>query len=173
MSIPASEAKPRKAGSCYFVPRESDRREQRNMKWIYDDGGRSAAGFKGATDDCVCRAVAIAAERPYKEVYDLINQLGKEERPSKRRRGKSSARTGVYKDTIKRVMEHYGFKWVPTMKFGQGCTTHLKAEELPAGRIVVSLSKHEAAVIDGVLHDTYDSSRDETRCVYGYFCKAE
>jgi hypothetical protein len=26
----------------------------------YDDGGRSAAGFKGKTSDCVTRAIAIA-----------------------------------------------------------------------------------------------------------------
>jgi len=26
-----------------------------------------------------------------------------------------------------------------------------------------------AAVIDGVLHDAYDCSREGTRCVYGYY----
>lgn len=141
------------------------------MKFQYDDGGRAAAGYKGTTDDCVCRAIAIATERPYQEVYDLINQYGKAERASKRRKGHSSARTGVYKDTIKKIMEHLGWSWTPTMQIGQGCTVHLKAEELPSGRIIVSLSKHVAAVIDGVLHDTYDSSREETRCVYGYYSK--
>ena len=29
------------------------------------------------------------------------------------------------------------------------------------------------AVIDGVIHDTYNPSRNETRCVYGYFYKEE
>jgi hypothetical protein len=28
--------------------------------WQFDDGGRGAAGFKGKTGDCVCRAIAIA-----------------------------------------------------------------------------------------------------------------
>lgn len=143
------------------------------MVWEYDDGGRAAAGFKGSTVDCVCRAVAIAVGRPYKEVYALINELAKAERPSKRRRAgsRSSARTGVYKETIRRVMAHYRWRWTPTMRIGQGCTVHLKADELPSGRLVVMLSKHAAAVIDGVLHDTYDSSRGETRCVYGYYSK--
>jgi hypothetical protein len=40
--------------------------------WTYDDGGRKAAGFVGSTGDCVCRAIAIAAQRPYREIYDLI-----------------------------------------------------------------------------------------------------
>jgi hypothetical protein len=33
------------------------------MKFNYNDGGREAAGFKGFTGDCVCRAIAIATER--------------------------------------------------------------------------------------------------------------
>ncbi|MCX4355863.1 MAG: hypothetical protein OSJ43_06515 [Oscillospiraceae bacterium] len=143
------------------------------MKFVFDDGGRHTAGFKGTADDCVCRAISIAAQLPYKEVYDLINQYGKQERVSKNKKDRSSARTGVYKPTIRKVMEHLGWKWVPTMKIGQGCKVHLKAEELPAGRIVVNLSKHCTAVIDGVLHDTYDCSREETRCVYGYFVKGD
>ena len=43
------------------------------MNVIITDGGRAAAGFKGkASGDCVCRAVAVAAEMPYREVYDLV-----------------------------------------------------------------------------------------------------
>lgn len=153
------------------------------MEWIYDDGGRAEAGFKGNTGDCVCRAIAIATEKPYKEVYDLINEFAKSERTGKRKRKKSNARTGVYKNTIKKVMEHYGWTWFPTMLVGQGCKVHLNADELPKGRIVVNLSKHSVAVIDGVIHDTYNSSdrgcivdgggNDITtdRCVYGYFMK--
>ena len=141
------------------------------MKYEYNDGGRAEAGFKGVTGDCVCRAIAIAAERPYREVYDLINEYAKAERTGKRKRGKSNARTGVYKNTKKKVLEHYGFEWVPTMKIGSGCKVHLRDGELPDGRLVVSVSKHSVAVIDGVINDIYDCSRDGTRCVYGYFIK--
>ena len=153
------------------------------MKWVYDDGGRADAGFKGRTGDCVCRSIAIATERPYKEVYDLINEYAKNERAGKRKKGKSSARTGVYKNTIKKVMKHYGWEWTPTMLIGQGCKVHLQEDELPNGRLVVNLSKHLTAVIDGVIHDTYDPNdrviidaygNDITtnRCVYGYFSKS-
>lgn len=143
------------------------------MEWVYDDGGRAAAGYKGTTGDCVCRAIAIATGKPYKEIYDLINEVAKTERTGRRKRGKSSARKGVYKDTIKKVMTRLGWKWKATMTIGSGCTVHLRSEELPSGRIVCHLSKHCAAVIDGVLHDTYDSTRDGERCVYGYYYKAE
>jgi hypothetical protein len=154
------------------------------MEWIYDDGGRSEAGYKGTAGDCVCRAIAIVAERPYKEVYDTINEYAQHERTGKRKRGVSSARNGVYKETIRKVAAHFGLKWIPTMKIGQGCKVHLTAEELPTGRLVVSISGHEVAVIDGVIHDTYNSSikqyydtdgnliTNDKRCVYGYFVKA-
>ena len=55
------------------------------------------------------------------------------------------------------------------MSIGSGCKVHLRADELPSGRLIVSLANHVVAVIDGVLHDTHDSSRDGTRCVYGYW----
>lgn len=145
------------------------------MEWIYDDGGREEAGYKGKTGDCVCRAISIATGRPYAEVYRMINETAKTEKVPKKHRGsgKSSARTGVYKDCIHKVMETLGWEWIPLMKIGTGCTVHLRAEELPNGKIVCSLSRHLTAVIDGVIHDTYDCSRGGTRCVYGYYRRAE
>jgi len=139
------------------------------MRWVYDDGGRAAAGFRGATDDCVCRAIAIAAELPYTEVYDRLNALARSERVGKRKRGVSSARTGVYKVTQHKLIEQLGWVWTPTMQIGQGCKVHLRAEELPKGRLLVSVSRHLVAVIDGVIHDTHDCSRSGTRCVYGFW----
>jgi hypothetical protein len=62
-----------------------------------------------------------------------------------------------------------GFEWVPTMLIGSGCKVHLADGELPMGRLVVAVSKHYTAVIDGVIHDTYDPSRGGSRCVYGYW----
>lgn len=78
------------------------------MKWVYDDGGREAAGYKGSTGDCVCRAVSIATGIPYQQVYDDINRIAKSERTGKRKRGISSARNGVYRFTIDKLMSEYG-----------------------------------------------------------------
>lgn len=133
---------------------------------VITDGGRSAAGYIGTAGDCVTRAIAIVTGKPYGEVYDAINLLGKNER---RRKGKSTARSGVYKDTYKKYLASLGFKWTPTMLVGQGCKVHLRKEELPPGKLIVAVSKHLVAVIDGEIHDTHDCSRGGTRCVYGYF----
>jgi hypothetical protein len=135
----------------------------------FNDGGRAASGYRGKTGDCVVRSIAIAIGLSYQHIYDLVNGASVHERTGTRKRGKSNARTGVYKSTIKRVMNSLGWVWTPTMQIGSGCTVHLRADELPAGRLVVSVSKHLTAVIDGVIHDTHDCSRRGTRCVYGYW----
>lgn len=139
------------------------------MKFIFNDGGRAAAGFKGKTGDCAARAIAIATGKPYQEVYDKINAIGDTERTGRRKRGTSNARTGVYKGAVHKFMAAIGWKWTPTMQIGSGCKVHVRDGELPAGKLVLNLSRHYAAVLDGVLHDTYDSSRDGMRCVYGYW----
>jgi hypothetical protein len=139
--------------------------------FVKSDGGRVAAGFVGDTGDCTCRAIAHATGKPYLEVYQDLNEWGAKERRSKRYPKKGSARTGVYNKTIRKYMAHLGWTWHPCMTIGSGCTTHLKASELPTGWLVIQLSKHMTAMIDGVIYDTYDPSRDGTRCVYGYFTK--
>lgn len=139
------------------------------MNWIYSDGGRFEAGLHGATGDCVCRAIAIATRRPYHEVYDALNAAAVGERRGSKKRGISNARTGVYKRTYRRYLASLGWNWVPTMRIGSGCTVHMRPEELPGGRLIVALSKHLSAVIDGVTIDTHDPSRDGMRCVYGYW----
>ena len=138
------------------------------MKWVYNDGGRDAAGYKGKARDCVTRAVAIAANLNYGYVYSALNKAA----VYKRRDGaKSYARTGVFKPDIRRFMQGLGWKWTPTMRIGSGCQVHLREGELPAGRLVVSTSRHLVAVIDGVIHDTLDCSRSGSRCVYGYWSR--
>lgn len=142
------------------------------LPWVYDDGGREAAGFKGSTDDCVTRSIAIASGLPYRDVYDALNEEAKRERP--RNGGKrSSARTGVKKATGRRYLKALGFEWTPTMQIGSGCQVHLAIGELPMwGRLIVQVSGHITAVVNGVILDTEDPSREGKRCVYGYWLKA-
>lgn len=143
------------------------------MKWKYNDGGRLFAGFKGTSGvgDCVCRSIAIATKMPYKEVYDLINEFAKKERITKTKRTRSSARTGVFINTTRKVLEYLGWKWVPTMKIGSGCRVHLNPDELPRGRVIVRVSGHITTLIDGVINDNHDPSREGYRCVYGFWVK--
>ena len=72
---------------------------------------------------------------------------------------------------FKDYMVSLGFEWTPTMKVGSGCRVHLRPGELPKGRLVVAVSRHYTAVIDGTVHDIGDPCRGGTRCVYGYWRK--
>jgi hypothetical protein len=136
------------------------------MRFEYDDGGRAAAGWKGVTGDCVTRAIAIALEKPYDTVYERVAKLNKS-----RGDGKKTAREGLDNKLTRMLLQNNGWTWTPTMFVGSGCKVHLRDGELPMGRIICKLSKHVVAVIDGVIHDTHDCSRDGTRCVYGYWQK--
>lgn len=126
-----------------------------------DDGGRAGAGFKGqAPGDCVVRSIAITTGLEYRRVYDEINALA----------GKPVARTGVPRPIIRKYLDQRGAVWTPKMEIGTGCTVHVAEGEVPAtGRFILSLSKHLTALVDGVIHDTFDPGRDGTRCVYGWW----
>lgn len=147
-----------------------------SIPFVYDDGGRKAAGFRGIAGDCVCRAICIATQLEYNSVYERLAEGNATQRRPKRERksktsGVRSARNGIYtsRKWFKDYMTSLGFQWVSTMQIGSGCKVHLKSDELPKGRLVVRVSKHLCCVIDGKLHDTYDCSREGTRCVYGYW----
>lgn len=146
------------------------------MEWIYNDGGRKAAGYRGEVDDCVVRSVAIVTGRPYKEIYNELKDIMQFWQYRKQftfaTRREKSPRFGVSKKITKDYLYDLGFEWTPTMKIGTGCKVHLVADELPSGKLIASVSKHLVAVIDGVIHDTFDPSRDGTRCVYGYWMQA-
>ena len=140
--------------------------------FIFNDGGRAEAGYKGQTGDCVCRSICIVTGKPYDEVYQVLAEGNFTQLKSKHsKKGKRTAANGI--NTKRKWFNEYmlslGFKWVPTMFVGVGCKMHLKKEELPTGKIICNVSKHFVAVVDGVINDIYDCSREGTRCVYGYY----
>lgn len=159
----------------------------------YNDGGRRDAGYKGTTGDCVCRAICIATGKPYKEVYEALSIGNATQRKGKKEGSKAGVKTAARGINVKRkwfqeYMKSIGFEWTPTMFVGQGCKVHLSADELPKGRLVVSVSKHYTTVIDGVINDIANPQRGKPekpitvngsvmmvvpavpeRCVYGYY----
>ena len=128
------------------------------MRYQYNDGGRSRYFAATNVGDCVTRAVAIASDRDYKAVYDEIRDLV----------GYSPRNSIKHKD-VHKVVDHFGGEWHPLMSVGSGCRAHLRDGEIPMGRIICRCSGHLVAVIDGVVNDTYDSTRGGGRCVYGYW----
>lgn len=160
------------------------------MEFVFNDGGRAAAGYQGRAGDCVARAISIVSGRPYAEVYKALADGNADQRVTKRSGKKSrSARNGINtrRKWFRDYMASLGFVWTPTMRIGQGCKVHLVKEELPSGKLIVAVASHYTAVIDGVINDTYDPNDREAsgwwnsyadpdtvkapgpRCVYGYW----
>jgi hypothetical protein len=83
----------------------------------------------------------------------------------------ASPRNGSHRNVFHDYILGLGFEWVATMKVGSGCQVHLRPQELPDGTLIVKVSKHLTAIVDGVIQDTHDPSRRGNRCVYGYYIK--
>ena len=136
--------------------------------FIYCDGGRKAAGFKGITCDCVCRSIAIVTGKPYLEVYNELKALCKTERKLKTKR-RSSHRTGIHTchKWFKDWMVSNGFVWI---KVRRG-TLNFSRKNLPEGRIIVFIEEHVhfAAVIDGTVYDTWNQYMDDDNTISGYW----
>jgi hypothetical protein len=133
------------------------------IRWKFDDGGRRREGHGTAAGDPVVRAVAIVSRRSYTEVFDEIESF----------RRYCDLRVGALPRWLQLYMRHQGWTWTPATFLGEGCTTHLRTDELPGGRIIVRISHGVAAVIDGCLHDVTDCSRNGRRCVYGWWTCTE
>lgn len=127
--------------------------------WIKNDGGRAEAGYKGIAGDCAVRAMAIALNLDYKACYKELAEAHKE------RTGKRTAREGIYKETYTEVLKRHGWVWHSAPKF-EG--RKARASDMPKGNVIVRMSKHYAAVIDGTVHDNWNSTH---KMVYGYWSK--
>ena len=161
------------------ITNQTKERNNTMTNFNHNDGGREDAGYKGSAGDCVTRAISIATGLDYQEVYSELKSRNVEFSKgwckvarSIKKKG-STPRNGCNKKVYKKYLKDLGFTWIATMGIGTGCKVHLRSDELPSGTIICRLSRHICAVIDGVIQDTYDCSRDGTRCVYGYWIKTD
>ena len=151
--------------------------------WIKDDGGRSKSGVPGAdkeVGDCVARAIAIATQRPYREVHDVlvvgqVHHARTDNGPYGRwlrRKGRLShfdADHGCADKVYGPYLESLGWKFTSTKELPRGKGVHLRADELPPGRLIVHISRHLVAVIDGIIRDTGDCGGAGRVRVQGYW----
>lgn len=154
------------------------------MKWIYSTGGREKYFKAQNVGDCVTRAICNATGKDYKDVYDRLKEMAKEEHTTRHRgHKKSSVRDGVFKETYKKYLAEIGWTRKQTVFKGDNKRMHLTPNEIPNGVLIVELSKHLTCVKDGVIYDTYDCSEkpyydnfgnlcvNNQRMIYGYWVK--
>ena len=125
--------------------------------WVYDDGGRAQAGYRlHSAGDCVSRAIAIATEMPYVLVADMVD---------KAHHGRNGdSQSGAFEYIYGGILTALGWKKVTSK-------AHLNSDEFPPGRLILKVNRHLVALIDGVIHDTYDPSYHGSRRVYAYWKK--
>jgi hypothetical protein len=129
------------------------------MAYVYNDGGRSKAGYKGSAGDCGARAMAIALGLDYKTAYNQLAQANKDKGFAK------SARNGIYKDVYSNVLAKHGWVWLSAPKL---VGRKAKCSDMPSGIVIARQAGHYVSVINGVPNDTFDSSQ---KMVYGYWAK--
>jgi len=134
--------------------------DSKMAEFIYNDGGRADAGYKGTAGDCGVRALAIVTNSDYKEIYKMLAQANKNFGFAK------SARNGIQRNVYEPVLNQLGWHWVSAPKF---IGRKARCSDLK-GRVIALQAGHYVAVIDGVPNDIFDCSN---RMVYGYWEKGE
>ena len=131
-------------------------RQSVSGRFQYTDGGRSKYYTLKDVGDCVVRAIAVATDRDYKEVVEDT--------------WKFSRKYGCpinWKDVYVPYLESIGWEKVSSPKF-KG--KKAKAKDLPKGRYIMRQANHLSALVDGVIHDIWDTSN---KMVYCYYRKKE
>ena len=142
------------------------------MKYQYNDGGRAAAGFKGTTRDCGCRAFAIATGFDYEKVYQELSDINihknkvlvwkNGEYVRKTRRKKKTARHGISRKALRQLCVKYGWEYIDMPIYSA------TINDLPKGTVIAEQDRHIVTVIDNIAQDTWDSTK---KVVFGYWRK--
>lgn len=119
-------------------------------------------------DTVFARAVAAASGEPLTKIVALVKEVNKElggvgHVPEEQLQGQAHSRSDVKTSAFDEVMRRMGWVWTNTL------TAHLRADELPPGRLVCHAEEHMVAIIDGVIQDAEGRRCDGTIHVNGYF----
>ncbi len=111
------------------------------------------------TGDCVVRALAVAEAKSWVEVYDELCKIGREvfEMPNS-------------KPVYEKYLLSRGWVKQKMPKFSNGKRFKVSdlANDRKSGAMVVSVSKHLVAVVDGCIHDTWYSGQ---KAVFNFYTK--
>lgn len=132
------------------------------IDFVYDDGGRNGhRNVRAHVGDCGCRALSIIMQRDYWSLYDYLDA-----------NFHGSPSRGLSRDVVHKIMRDEGYEYVACAN-PKGDIRRLRRADLPDGRLLVWIRDHYTAVIDGVIHDTYDCSKHGRAHVMGYWYKPE
>lgn len=126
------------------------------VPFVQTDAGRSSSKRSKQKNDCTVRAWATANHIPYDEAYDVLKSFG-------RKSGRGIDFKG-FANTQINIVSRISFpavKGKKRMNIGKFCNQYDK------GIFIIKTAKHVSAVLDGVVHDTFEPRHD--RCVYAAY----
>lgn len=135
----------------------------KKIPFQFNDGGRTAAGFF-KSPDCVVRAIAIAENISYKDAIKVVRDKLLINKGDYTARQLTAVR-GVPQFVTEMIMAGLGYRYT------QLGNVRFCKESIPVGRVVVRVRGHVAAVINGVLQDTWDCQKTGRRPLLGYWVK--
>lgn len=124
--------------------------------FVKDDAGRSQSKRPRQRNDCTVRALTIACQIPYDEMYDFLADKGRK------------SWKGFNLKWLEDGMSFFGHRVEKTtfqaVKGQKRMNPKTFSEQFTKGRYVVKVAKHVFAFVDGVSHDTFQERDD--RCIY-------
>jgi hypothetical protein len=138
------------------------------MKIIINDGAAARLPYSKAMP-----ATAFAEPSPSRAASRTVRLISASPKPmaisapASGRSDRRPARSGPLALASTPSANEIGFAWTPTMTIGSGCKVHLRESELPMGRLVANVRRRSVAVIDGVIHGTFDDqARRRSVCLW-------
>lgn len=126
--------------------------------YIYNDGGRAEAGYKGDAGDCGVRATCIATGQSYRKTYNEINRAAKNVDSSSR------SRTGISTYLLNKYLKCFGFEMTKSP-----FNTRVSNSLFKTGTFIIHTSHHYIACINGVFYDTHDGTKQGRANVLDYW----
>ena len=131
--------------------------ERWDMKTVYQRYDAGVGSRKWDTADCTVRALAKARGMSYNEAWSALYDL-------QARHKTCSFRIADFLRREPAALGAVGYVPCKAVKGFKRITSGDFARMYPKGKFILRMAHHVAAVVDGVLYDTWDSSR---KCCYG------
>ena len=101
-------------------------------------------------DDCVLRALSLLTNKTWREVQEELSDLAN--------------RYGYMIDDVDFVEDYLDNRYKRECHYSK--TVGEFAKEFPRGKYAVTMSGHITAIVNGVIHDTFDPSDRIMRCAW-------
>jgi len=132
------------------------------LKYCEDDGGRAAADYKGIAKDCVVRAISIATQQPYTQVYqDFMSLMRAAPYYMWHKKTKSdqlilnpSPRNGISHELMSKYLESRGFTYVALLPAMPLSLESINILNLPSSAVLFEINDNHLTVIRN--HTLYD-----------------